>query len=164
MDLTGAIPLVKTAFQKALKKRVYRFGTPVRGLTDRFASGKLYNSIDVVIEPNVRGVNVMKVLAFGKPISMVYEGTMVEGRKKGSKYPPYKAIESWMKQRKISIKGVPFKQAVFMIQRSISKFGIQQKPQNFIDVAFEILLSDPRLGEVLQEATIEEFLKNIEGI
>ena len=164
MDLTSAIPLVKSAFQKALLKPVYRFGTPTRGLTNRFSSGKLYNSIEVLVEPNVRGVNVLKVLAFGKPISMAYDGTMVEGRKKGSKYPPYKAIESWMKQRKISIKGVPFKQAVFMIQRGISKFGIQQKPQNFIDVAFDILFSDPRLGEVLQDATIDEFIKNLEGV
>lgn len=156
---------ILTAFRKALELKVYRYGhTSIsRGLTNRIASKRLYNSLNVEVVQNVRGRTVLNLTAFGKPISMAYDGVMVDGRRKGSKPPPYSAIAAWMKEKGISFKGVPFRQAVFMVQKGISKFGIQQKPDNFITVGFDILERDPRVGEILQELTFEELLKIIEG-
>lgn len=181
MDLNELAPIVQEAFKKAAMAKVYQFGKKQRGLTNRVATGSFKNSITAKVVTNIKGETVVQV--FGKSYkgggSVLFNdynslgAIFTYGRRPG-KFPNIGAIKKWIVDKKIKLrdnKGRFAKRdkknidnAAFLISRSISKFGIKNKPKNITDVALEFLERDPRVQNIIQEATYEEILNIIEGI
>lgn len=87
---------------------------------------------------------------------------VIEGRRKGAKLPPTKAIEKWMKQKPVRLreKGKGFvkdtpqarRSAAFLIARGISKNGIEPFP--FYANAIETVLE--KRGSDIEKAMIKQ--------
>ena len=110
-----------------------RYPTPI---SKPYASGRLYKEIDVKFT-NVGQLETPELI-----LEMPIEGEFVsEGRRPG-RYPPVGPIDKWVRQKQ-SIKAIrdakgrfiPRKTLVFLIRRSIGKYGYGGN--NFIVKAFD---------------------------
>lgn len=161
MNYNELAPLIQEALQKALAEKRYPFGfAKYRGTSNKIASGKLYNSVQVI--PQQKGdVTTLQILM------EVYGQWVQSGRLPGKGNVPIKAIEQWIKDRKLvgrNKKGkfIKRKNFAFAIQTNIKKFGI--KPSNFLDVAIDIMMKDERITALIADKTFEELIDNLEGI
>lgn len=135
-------------------------GTPAPA-TPKYASGLLYNSVQVKTEETPDGLAM--VLDFGAAASYAY---FVEyGRKNNNRFPPLGIIDRWIIQKGIS--GIRDKQGRFikrkgirfLIARSIAKHGIYGI--GFVDAALEKSMERivDKYGEIA-ELQVLEYLRN----
>lgn len=161
MNLDEIAPIIEAKFKKALKERRYPFGfAKNKGLSDKVASGSLYNSVEVVVKNTEEG-GVLSVMM------NEYAQWVQSGRLPGKKGVPIDAIEKWIKSR--GLKGrdkkgrfIKTRSFAFGIQTNIKKFGI--RPSNWYDVAIDSVLEDTEIINLLEEQTMEDLINAIEGI
>ena len=161
MDLEKVAPILEQIIKESLEEKRYRFGfAKYQGTSNKVASGKLRNSVKVVAKDS-NGVTELQV------IMEEYSQWVQSGRLPGKKFVPVGAIEKWIKQR--GLKGrdkkgkfITNRSFAFAITRNINKFGI--RPSNFIDVSVEKIMDDPRIVELIGEASYEELINAITGI
>jgi hypothetical protein len=161
MDYTIIAPIIQDTIKDVLSQRVYPFGfANVRGLSDKVASGRLRNSVQVNIVPSQ-----------DRPIIQIlldnYWQWVQSGRLPGKKGVPLDAIEQWIRSRGLTgrdKKGrfIKRRSFAFAIQTNIKKFGI--RPANFLDVAFNLLLTDQRIIDALEGEAFEELVDRLEII
>lgn len=119
---------------------------------DKVVTGNLINSLDYEVLQATNGL-VLRIL------SDDYLTFVDEGRRPG-KRPPQKAIQKWVENRGIKIKGQTPAQTGFIIARSIGKKGI--KPTNVIKKTQEALFKNIQtLISKGIELDINEYIKNI---
>lgn len=168
MDLQKIAPIIEDIMKKTLEQKRYPFGfANFKGLSNKVASGKLKDSIEVKVVTR-KDNTVIQVLA-EKYSQWVQSGRLGNGRgiRKGEKGVPIAALERWIKAR--GLKGrnkkgrfITNKSFAFAIRSNIFKFGIRQS--NFLDIALETLEADPRIMELLEGESFEELINIIEGI
>jgi hypothetical protein len=119
---------------------------------DKVATGNLINSLDYEVLQVANGL-ILQILADD------YLTFVDKGRKPG-KRPPQKAIQKWVENRGIKIKGQSSKQTGFLIARSIGKKGI--KPTNVIKKTQQALFNNIQtlISKGIQ-LDINEYIKNI---
>ena len=162
MDLNEIAPIIVKTIQEALEQRRYTFGMPnPKGKSNKISTGNLRNSV----QATVRDAGNREIIE----ISMAEYGQWVQsGRLPGKKGIPISVIERWIKQRKLkgrnqkTGKYITDRSFAFAIQKSIIKFGI--RPSNFLDVAFEDLMKNEEIINLIADATIEDLINAIEGI
>lgn len=123
--------------KKEIQKRQYPYGNPVRGMSDKVASGKLLNSIGYSVEIDTDG-NPVLVLEY-----IDYFENVNWGRRKEKKRVPISDLLDWIRVRGIrgrNKKGrfIPNLSFAFAIQTNIFKFGI--RPSNIYDKGLDSLL------------------------
>lgn len=174
MNLEEIEPIIEDIIKSSLDERVYLYGTKQKNLTNRVASGRLRNSIKANVGENKQSIQIIQITAFGQPLMNTYAYWLVYNRKPG--WAPSGDIEQWIRN-KSSFKIRDFKtgrylpkndknikQVAFLISRSMSKFGFQNKPKNFIEISIDKIFKDPRIVTLIGQATEEELLNLIEGI
>lgn len=161
MNLNEIAPILEKTIQDALKEKRYPFGMPApKGRGNKIASGTLYNSV----QATVRDAGNRDIIE----ISMAEYGQWVQsGRLPGKRKIPVSVIEKWITQRKLKgrdKKGryIKNKSFAFAIQQNIFKFGI--RPSNFLDIAFDNLVKNEEVINLIADATIEDLINAIEGI
>ena len=161
MDLEAVAPILEQILKESLEEKRYRFGfARYTGLGDKVASGKLVNSVQVNVVQK-RNESVLSVV-------MEDYGQFVQsGRIPGQKGVPISAIEQWIKDRGLQgrdRKGryITRRSFAFAIQTNIKKFGI--RPSNFLDVAFDKIISDDRIIEIIGQEAFDDLINAIEGI
>lgn len=161
MDYNVIAPIIKDTIQKALSEKVYPFGfAKYRGLSDKVASGKLRNSVEVKVVPS-EGGSIIQIFMED------YYQWVQSGRLPGKKGVPVDAIERWIKERGLTGrdkkgKFIKRRSFAFAIQTNIKKFGI--RPSNFLDKSINLLESDQRILDALGQEAFDELLNRIEGI
>lgn len=161
MNLDEIAPIIEEKFKKALKEKRYPFGLAKnKGLSDKVASGSLYNSIKVITKETKDGGTLSVMMND-------YAQWVQSGRLPGKKGVPIDALEKWIKSR--GLKGrdkkgkfITNRSFAFGIQKNIKKFGI--KPSNWYDVAIESVLEDTEIINLLEGQTMEDLINAIEGI
>lgn len=157
-------------YQQVLTQKIYPFGNPnVKGLGNKFASGKLYNSLKANVVSTPEGFRLeLQYADYYKNVNF--------GRRAGGKKVPIKALMDWIKirgLRKRDAKGRFVKGGIrslaFAIQTNIFKFGIRRA--NIFDKAYDSLedaLENPpaflrddfvRLYEAIEQ-DVENFIMN----
>jgi hypothetical protein len=161
MDLSEIAPILVKTIQEALEQKRYPFGMPnQKGRGNKIASGTLYNSV----QATVRDAGNRDIIE----ISMAEYGQWVQsGRLPGKRKIPVSVIERWITQRKLKGrdkkgKYIKNKSLAFAIQQNIFKFGI--RPSNFLDIAFDNLVKNEEVINLIADATIEDLINAIEGI
>ena len=168
-------PIIEDIIKQSLRDKVYQYGIKSTGLTSRVASGKLVNSINSQILTSKEGVITIQIMAFGQPLSNTYAYWLINGRNPG-RFPNITAIEKWIMDKKSfrirdlktgrylekNVKNV--KAAAFLVSRSMSKFGFQNKPLNFIEISYEKIINNKQIMELIGQATIDDLLQIIERI
>ena len=161
MDYTIIAPIIKETIQQVLSEKVYPFGfAKYRGLSDKVASGRLRNSVQVNIIPDE---NRTVIQIFMED----YWQWVQSGRLPGKRNVPVDAIEKWIKQRGLTGrdkkgKFIKRRSFAFAIQTNIKKFGI--RPSNFLDKSINLLESDQRIIDALGDEAFEELINRLEGI
>lgn len=161
MDYTIIAPIIKETIQQVLSEKVYPFGfAKYRGLSDKVASGRLRNSVQVNIIPDE---NRTVIQIFMED----YWQWVQSGRLPGKRNVPVDAIEKWIKQRGLTGrdkkgKFISRKSFAFAISTNIKKFGI--RPSNFLDKSINLLESDQRIIDALGDEAFEELINRLEGI
>ncbi len=176
MDLEALAPIIADIVKESLNEKVYLFGTPQKGLTSRVATGDLMRSIGAVVEDNKQGIQVIRVTALGgKRLEDTYAYWLINGRKPG-KWPNIGAIKEWIYNKKsFIIKDFKTGQTLpkteknvdsvaFLIARSMSKFGFQNKPKNFLEISIDKIMNNEKITQIIEDATIDELLTKLEGI
>jgi len=161
MDLEKVAPILEQIIKESLEEKRYMFGfAKYQGTSNKVASGKLKNSVTVTSSQNA-GVSELQVMM------EEYSQWVQSGRLPGKKFIPVGEIEKWIKER--GLKGrdktgkfITNRSFAFAITRNINKFGI--RPSNFIDVSLEKIMDDPRIVELIGEASYEELINAITGI
>ena len=161
MDYTIIAPIIQDTIKDVLSQRVYPFGfAKNRGLSDKVASGRLRNSVQVNIVPSQ-----------DRPIIQIlldnYWQWVQSGRLPGKKGVPLDSIEQWIRSRGLTGrdkkgKFIKRRSFAFAIQTNIKKFGI--RPANFLDIAFNLLLTDQRIIDALEGEAFEELVDRLEII
>ena len=108
---------------------------------DKKATGDLIKSLDYEVITDIHGLT-LKILASD------HFKYVDRGRKAGSKQPPIKPIQSWIRAKHIVFNGLDSKQAAFMIARSIGEKGI--KPTYAKDKVNKMLQKN--LSEIIKGA------------
>jgi hypothetical protein len=161
MDLEAIAPILEQIIKDSLSQKRYPYGyAKYKGTSNKVASGRLKNSVKVVTVKRSDEI-VLQV------IMEEYAQYVQSGRKSGKGGVPIKSLLQWIKDRKLKgrnkkgqyITNLSF---AFAIQSNIKKFGI--RPSNFIDVSVEMIMSDPRITELIGDAAYEELINAIEGI
>ena len=161
MDLEAIAPILEDIIRQSLYEKRYQFGfANYRGTSNKVASGTLARSVQVVTKQS-QDVTVLQVL-------MEEYGQWVQsGRMAGKGFVPVGSLMRWIKQR--GLKGrdkkgryMTDKSFAYAIQTNIKKFGI--RPSNFLDVSIEKIMNDPRIVELIGDATYEDLINTIEGI
>lgn len=152
LDLNKAGQIIEEIFKDALLDRRYKYGISGKGsgLSDKIASGGLYDSIKAIPSEGSIGVEMED---YGKFVQT--------GRQPNLKGVPIDKLVFWIKNRNITAKdkkGKPIKpeNLAFAIQKTIKKFGIPSLP-GWWDIAFENMFENPDLEEALEDMTIEFF-------
>jgi hypothetical protein len=162
MNLEAIAPLIEDIIKKSLEEKQYRFGfADYQGRGNKVASGRLKNSVEVKQTTNSKDLQILEVLMID------YAQYVQGGRRRDKKGVPIKSLLQWIKDRGLRgrdkkgkfIKNISF---AFAIQKNITKYGIRSA--NFIDISIEKILADPRIEELIGEATYEDLLNAIEGI
>jgi hypothetical protein len=177
MDLEALAPIIADIVKESLSEKVYLYGAYQKGLTSRVASGSLRNSIGAVIEDNKQGIQVIKLTALnGQPLTNTYAYWLINGREGSGKFANIGAIKEWiMNKKSFRIRDYKTGQflpkteknvdsVAFVIARSIGRFGFQNKPQNFIEVAIDKIMKNEQIMQIIEDATYDDLLNQIEGI
>lgn len=162
MDLEKIAPIIEEILKKTLEEKRYPFGfSKFKGVSNKVASGKLRDSITVTVQETNNGNTIIQVL------SEAYAQWVQSGRAPGKGGVPIAALEKWIKDR--GLKGrnkkgqfIKNKSFAFAIQNNIKRFGI--RPANFLDVAIETIMTDPKIAELIENESYEELINLIEGI
>lgn len=157
---------IKSELRKPYQSRSYNGQVKTIGKTPvpaspKFASGLLYNSVNVKVDETPDGLAL--VLDFGAAANYAY---YVEyGRKNNSSFPPLGVIDRWIIQKGIA--GIRDKQGRFikrksiryLIGRSIAEHGIYGI--GFVDAALEKSMEKiiDKYGEIA-ELQVLEYLRN----
>jgi hypothetical protein len=161
MDIEAIAPILEDIIRQSLYEKRYPFGfANYRGVGNKVASGTLARSVQVVVKQS-QDVTVLQVL-------MEEYGQWVQsGRSGGKGFVPVGSLMKWIKDR--GLKGrdkkgryMTDKSFAYAIQTNIKKFGI--RPSNFLDVSIEKIMNDPRIVELIGDATYEDLINTIEGI
>lgn len=161
MNLEEIAPILEQIIKESLEEKRYKFGfAKYQGTSNKVASGKLVNSVQVVTK-QTKDMTVLQVL-------MEEYGAYVQsGRYMGKKGVPIKSLIQWIKER--GLKGrdkkgrfITNQSFAFAIQTNIKKYGI--RPANFIDISLEKVMSDSRITELIGEAAYEDLINLIEGL
>jgi len=176
MDLDALAPIIADIVKESLSEKVYLYGAYQKGLTSRVASGTLRNSIGAVVEQNKQGIQVVRVTALGgKRLEDTYAYWLINDRKPG-KWANIGAIKEWiMNKKSFRIRDYKTGQflpkteknvdsVAFVIARSIGKFGFQNKPKNFIEIAIDKIMNNQQITQIIEGATVDELLNQLEGI
>ena len=176
MDLDAIAPIVAQIVKDSLNEKVYLFGAYQKGTTNRVASGKLRDSIGAVVEDNKQGIQVIRVTALGgKRLEDTYAYWLINDRQPG-KWANINAIKQWIYNKK-SFRIRDYKtgqflpkteknvdSVAFVIARSIGKFGFQNKPKNFVEISIDKIMNNEQIIQIIEGATVDELLTQIEGI
>lgn len=181
MDLEAIEPIIEQIIKDSLSAKVYQYGKS-KNLTNRVASGRLRNSVKAKVQPNRQGIQIVQITYLGgKTINQegVYAYWLANDRgpnRSGSKFANIGAIKEWIKNKK-SFRTRDFKtgkylpkneknidKAAFAIARSIGKFGYKNRPQNFLEVSIDKIMKNPKIIEIIGNATMDDLLNLIEGI
>jgi hypothetical protein len=162
MDLAQIAPILEDIIKNTLNENRYKFGfAKYQGTSNKVASGKLRDSVSVVANNGADGVSTLVVMM------EEYFQWVQSGRLPGKKFVPIAQLEKWIKQR--GLKGrdkkgrfITNKSFAFAIAKNINKFGI--RPSNFLDISLEKIMEDPRIIELIGEASYEDLINAIEGI
>lgn len=177
MDLDALAPIIADIVKESLSEKVYLYGAYQKGLTSRVASGSLRNSIGAVVEDNKQGIQVIKLTALnGQPITNTYAYWLINGREGSGRFANIGAIKQWIYNKK-SFRIRDYKtgqflpkteknvdSVAFVIARSIGRFGFQNKPKNFIEVAIDKIMKNEQIMQIIEDATYDDLLNQIEGI
>jgi hypothetical protein len=176
MDLDALAPIIADIVKDSLNEKVYLFGAYQKGLTNRVASGRLRDSIGAVVEDNKQGIQVIRVTALGgKRLEDTYAYWLINDRQPG-KWANINAIKEWIYNKK-SFRIRDYKtgqflpkteknvdSVAFVIARSIGRFGFQNKPKNFVEISIDKIMNNEQIIQIIEDATIDELLTNLEGI
>lgn len=179
MNLDALAPIIEQIIKDSLSANAYLYGkSKKRG--NRVASGTLRNSIKADVVENKQGIAVIQITALnGKRLEDTYAYWLINDRKPGASGPGGKlqpAIEKWIEQKNsFTIKNFKtgatlpkneknIKSAAYVVARSIAKFGFKNRPMNFIEISFDKIMKDPRITEIVADATFEELFNKIEGL
>ena len=180
MDLDALAPIIADIVKESLSKKVYYYGRFQRGPGNRVASGTLMRSIGAVVEDNRQGIQIIRITALdGKRLEDTYAYWLINDRKPGATKKDgkfRKSIEEWIEKKNSFIikdfktgQTLPkteknIKQVAYVVARSIAKFGFQNVPKNFIEVSIDTIMKDPRITQIIEDATYDDLLTKIEGI
>jgi len=176
MDLDALAPIIADIVKQSLSEKVYLYGAYQKGLTSRVASGRLRDSIGAVVEDNKQGIQVIRVTALGgKRLEDTYAYWLINDRQPG-KWANINAIKEWiMNKKSFRIRDYKTGQflpkteknvdsVAFVIARSIGKFGFQNKPKNFVEISIDKIMNNEQIMQIIEGATVDELLTQIEGI
>ena len=177
MDLEALAPIIADIVKESLNEKVYLYGAYQKGLTNRVASGTLRNSIGAVVEDNKQGIQVIKLTALnGQPLTNTYAYWLINGREGNGKFANIGAIKDWiMNKKSFRIRDYKTGQflpkteknvdgVAFVIARSIGRFGFQNKPKNFIEIAIDKIMKNEKITQIIEDATYDDLLNKIEGL
>jgi hypothetical protein len=161
MDLEAIAPIIEDIIRQSLYEKRYQFGFDrYRGISNKVASGTLARSVEVVVNTSNKVTELQVLMA-------EYGQWVQSGRLPGKGFVPVGSLMQWIKQR--GLKGrdkkgkfMTDKSFAYAIQKNINKFGI--RPANFLDVSMEKIMEDPRISEVIGNATYEELINSLTGI
>lgn len=175
MDLEALSSIIEDIIKESLNQKVYEFGHPTKGVTNRVATGNLRNSIKAQVEETEPGVQIIQITAFGKRLEDTYAYWLINDRKPG-RFPNVNAIKEWIRNKK-SFRIRDFKtgrylpkddknidRVAYLIGRSMQRFGFQNKPNNFVTISFDKILSDQRVIDLVADEAIEDLINKLEGI
>jgi len=176
MDLEALAPIIADIVKESLSEKVYLYGRYQKNTTSRVASGRLRDSIRGVVEDNKQGIQVIRITALGgKRLEDTYAYWLINDRKPG-KWANINAIKEWIYNKK-SFRIRDYKtgqflpkteknvdSVAFVIARSIGKFGFQNKPKNFLEISIDKIMNNEKIIQIIENATIDELLTNLEGI
>ena len=94
MDLNKVADLIDDMFREPLLENAYPFGFPPKGMSNKYATGSLYNSVNTVV---TKSGNDFIVDIFVND----YYTYVNRGRQKGKGYVPYSALMTWIQARGI---------------------------------------------------------------
>jgi len=179
MNLEALAPIIEEIIKESLEAKVYYYGRYQHGPGNRVATRNLKNSIKAVIEENKQGIYVVRITALGgQRLEDTYAYWLINNRKgKGpGNFANIGAIEEWIKNKEsFTIKDFKtgqtlpktdknVRQVAFVVARSIGQFGFNNVPKNFLEVSMDVIMNDPRITEIIEDATYDELLEKIEGI
>jgi hypothetical protein len=179
MNLELITPIIEDIVKQSLSEKVYLYGRFQKSLTSRVASGRLKNSIKAVVKTDREGIQVIQVQAFGQPLSNTYAYWLANDRKpnsSGSKFANIGAIEQWIREKKSfrirDLKTGKFlpkndkniKSTAFLVARSIGRFGYQNKPKNFVEISYDMVINNREIVTLLEGAAFDDLLNALEGL
>jgi hypothetical protein len=167
MDIEAIAPILEDIIRQSLYEKRYPFGfSKNRGVGNKVASGTLARSVQVDVGKRKSSHGNYETYYFQVLMEQYYQWVQ-SGRRPGNKYVPIGSLMKWIKDR--GLKGrnkkgkfITDKSFAFAISRNINKFGI--RPSNFLDVSLEKVMKDPRIAELMGDATYEDLINIIEGI
>jgi hypothetical protein len=176
MDLEALAPIIADIVKESLSEKVYLYGRYQKNTTSRVASGRLRDSIRGVVEDNKQGIQVIRITALGgKRLEDTYAYWLINDRKPG-KWANINAIKEWIYNKK-SFRIRDYKtgqflpkteknvdSVAFVIARSIGRFGFQNKPKNFVEISIDKIMSNEKITQIIEDATIDDLLEKLEGI
>ena len=161
MNLEAIAPILEQIIKETLLEKRYPYGfANYKGISNKKASGKLVNSVQVRVE-HKKNIDILQVLMED------YAKYVQAGRLSGKKEVPIKSLLEWIKYRNLRgrnkkgrfISNLSF---AFAIQANIKKYGI--RPANFIDFSIEKILKNSQIEELLEGATYDDLINAIEGL
>lgn len=162
MNLEEIAPIIEEIIKETLEEKRYQFGfANYKGISNKVASGKLKNSVQVKVGSDSSSKSVLQVMMLD------YAQYVQAGRLQNKKMVPIQPLMEWIKSRRLkgrNKKGkyITNKSFAFAIATNIKKYGI--RPANFIDFSIEKIFEDPRISELIGEATYDDLINAIEGI
>lgn len=162
MNLEEVAPIIEKIIKDTIQEKRYPFGfANYRGISNKVASGKLRDSIKVTTQKKSESETVLQVMMID------YAQYVQAGRLPNQKMVPIKPLIEWIKERRLrgrDKKGRFMKHTsfAFAIATNIKKYGI--RPANFIDISIEKIFEDPRIAELIGEATYDDLINAIEGL
>ena len=167
MDLEQIAPILEDIIRQSLYEKRYPFGfSKNRGVGNKVASGTLARSVQVDVGKRKSSHGNYETYYFQVLMEQYYQWVQ-SGRMAGKGFVPIGSLMRWIKQR--GLKGsnkkgkfITDKSFAFAISRNINKFGI--RPSNFLDVSLEKVMNDPRITELMGDASYEDLINIIEGI
>lgn len=169
MDLTTIAPILEEIIKENLTKKQFRFGfAKHKGMGNKVASGKLRNSITVIPEKNKL---VILMEEYGRYVQQGQRGGRFQSRKGGERAkkgegkkplsPFIMSLIDWIKKRHIHPQKGSIEGMAFGIRTNILKFGV--RPSDFVYLSIEDILKDPRIPDLIGDATFADLIKIIEG-
>jgi len=175
MDLNLLAPIIEEIVKESLSDKVYIYGRYQKGTTNRVATGNLRNSIKAKTGPNKQGIQVIQLSGpGGKPLINTYAYWLANDRGPGNVAKG--VIEEWiMNKKSFKIRDMKtgrylpkneknVKSVAYVIRRSMKAFGYYNQPKNFWEISVEKIYKDPRITELIADATMNDLVKLIEGI
>lgn len=162
MDFAKIAPIIEQIIKDTLEEKRYQFGfAKYRGISNKVASGKLRDSVQVKVSTDRESKTVLQV------IMNEYGAFVQSGRLPGKKMVPIPPLIEWIKARGLTGRDargrfINRKSFAFAIAKNINKYGI--RPSNFIDFSIEKIIEDARLTELIGNATYDDLINSIEGL